>query len=374
MDQVFDPSKCPAILDELARGTTKRQKEKCFTQLRQVVFGTDNIQMIIAQIEEVKTAIQDTGVCGKTWGLNTTAYKCITCGADESCVVCVDCFFNGDHDNHDYRMIRTTAGCCDCGDAQSWDPRGFCRYHQGPKPDPLLLPLIPPLLLERGCAVFHHVFLRVLAATQASEASELVKWVCDEVIDQWGLRVLVSHTLCRSEGTQRNLLVQLLERENTDPFITVVIEPLLYKLIVSLDFKLELVRGCVVQIPHVVNNNSSLLTFGVQILTMPDFAAEIGRPDGYLQALVAQSCQVIERSATQLLCGPQGVGDTAGTINRRILNIEPNSELPVHKLWVLTQYVLESKPLCAAIFVGTCKLNAHLYLIAFVVVLVICLY
>ena len=38
----------------------------------------------------------------------------------------------GDHANHDYSMYFSFAGgCCDCGDATSWKPSGFCPKHTG---------------------------------------------------------------------------------------------------------------------------------------------------------------------------------------------------------------------------------------------------
>ena len=48
---------------------------------------------------------------------NELAYKCNTCQADPTCAICVECFNKGDHTGHDYRMIRTVGGMCDCGDA-----------------------------------------------------------------------------------------------------------------------------------------------------------------------------------------------------------------------------------------------------------------
>lgn len=38
-----------------------------------------------------------------------------------------------DHTGHDYSMLTTGAGgCCDCGDPESWDAKGFCSDHPGP--------------------------------------------------------------------------------------------------------------------------------------------------------------------------------------------------------------------------------------------------
>eukprot|EP00906_Rhabdomonas_costata_P034740 RCo048859 len=69
--------------------------------------------------------------CGKIWKANELAYKCNTCQGDPTCAICVECFNEGNHEGHDYRMIRTGGGICDCGDPNAWKPEGFCRKHRG---------------------------------------------------------------------------------------------------------------------------------------------------------------------------------------------------------------------------------------------------
>eukprot|EP00667_Euglena_gracilis_P000130 EG_transcript_130 len=71
------------------------------------------------------------GTCGKTWKQGELAYKCVTCQADATCAICVECFNRGDHTGHNYRMVQTGGGMCDCGDASAWSRVGFCRDHQG---------------------------------------------------------------------------------------------------------------------------------------------------------------------------------------------------------------------------------------------------
>lgn len=71
------------------------------------------------------------GVCGTSWGPDELAYCCKTCEHDPSCAICVPCFKNGNHEGHDYTIINTGNGCCDCGDATAWKPEGFCSKHKG---------------------------------------------------------------------------------------------------------------------------------------------------------------------------------------------------------------------------------------------------
>ncbi|XP_074362573.1 E3 ubiquitin-protein ligase PRT6 isoform X3 [Apium graveolens] len=71
------------------------------------------------------------GVCGAVWGDNDIAYRCRTCEHDPTCAICVPCFQNGDHQDHDYSIIYTGGGCCDCGDVTAWKRDGFCSKHKG---------------------------------------------------------------------------------------------------------------------------------------------------------------------------------------------------------------------------------------------------
>lgn len=104
------------------------------------------------------------GVCGVVWKSNEYAYKCRTCERDPTCVICDQCFRFGDHSGHDYAMVRTGGGCCDCGDPQAWQREGFCSRHKGPSSE-----------LDDPVANMDSDFqFRLIAATQAVAARVLV--------------------------------------------------------------------------------------------------------------------------------------------------------------------------------------------------------
>ena len=43
-----------------------------------------------------------------------------------------------DHNGHDvYFYHSNSGGCCDCGDSQAWDKKGFCKKHGRIDVDPL---------------------------------------------------------------------------------------------------------------------------------------------------------------------------------------------------------------------------------------------
>ena len=69
-------------------------------------------------------------VCGVVWKPGSFAYRCLDCEQDSTCAICVECFKAGDHRGHNYRLIRTDGGCCDCGNQHAWRESGFCARHR----------------------------------------------------------------------------------------------------------------------------------------------------------------------------------------------------------------------------------------------------
>ncbi|RLN14052.1 hypothetical protein BBJ28_00012263 [Nothophytophthora sp. Chile5] len=69
-------------------------------------------------------------LCGYLFQRNDIVFNCKTCQSDETCVLCLKCFQNGDHEGHDVFFHRTSpGGVCDCGDSEAWAPEGFCVFH-----------------------------------------------------------------------------------------------------------------------------------------------------------------------------------------------------------------------------------------------------
>lgn len=134
-------------------------------------------------------------VCGKVWKGGELAYKCKTCERDSTCVVCVQCFHNADHTGHDFAMIRTGDGCCDCGDPQAWRVDGFCRNHPGAcseNEDPAreLDPSLRRNLIDVVQAVAERVLLLCMEMCQEGHGSKPV--IVDQVYDllDWLLQIV----------------------------------------------------------------------------------------------------------------------------------------------------------------------------------------
>ena len=90
--------------------------------------GTGDAERVLAELEAEGAG----GACGAEWGRDDVAYRCHTCAKDPTCAICVQCFMAGDHEGHDTVMLRTSGGCCDCGDLDAWEASGCCPRHRAP--------------------------------------------------------------------------------------------------------------------------------------------------------------------------------------------------------------------------------------------------
>ncbi|PYH65650.1 putative ubiquitin-protein ligase E3 component (UBR1) [Aspergillus vadensis CBS 113365] len=69
--------------------------------------------------------------CGHIFRAGEATYRCITCAADDTCVLCSRCFDASDHTGHQYQISLSSGncGCCDCGDEEAWRLPLFCAIH-----------------------------------------------------------------------------------------------------------------------------------------------------------------------------------------------------------------------------------------------------
>lgn len=83
-----------------------------------------------AFLERFKPKSSTQVLCGYLFQRNDIVFNCKTCQSDETCVLCLKCFQNGNHEGHDVFFHRTSpGGVCDCGDSEAWAPEGFCVHH-----------------------------------------------------------------------------------------------------------------------------------------------------------------------------------------------------------------------------------------------------
>lgn len=69
--------------------------------------------------------------CGHIFRSGEATYRCKTCAADDTCVLCSKCFAATEHTGHQvYVSISPgNSGCCDCGDEEAWTVPLRCGIH-----------------------------------------------------------------------------------------------------------------------------------------------------------------------------------------------------------------------------------------------------
>lgn len=108
---------------------------------------------------------QKKSICGAMWRRGSIAYRCLDCEIDPTAAVCAECFQGGDHAGHDYRIVHTSSGCCDCGDPTAWKRVGFCKHHGvafGDDGAPIYRPVLPRDVKDRLAAFLDTVMVRLL--------------------------------------------------------------------------------------------------------------------------------------------------------------------------------------------------------------------
>ncbi|MCO5595657.1 hypothetical protein L7F22_049702 [Adiantum nelumboides] len=262
--------------------------------------------------EKMKEIREETGhvrgVCGAVWGSNDIAYRCRTCENDPTCAICVSCFESAKHINHDYLMIHTGGGCCDCGDITAWKESGFCSRHSGTAQAICLSeslvstfePVMEALLREWGnrlqaAASFSgevltkwsdHVLAKVATLTSLALIEMLLSFCnCSESLLTCCGKLIASENI--------GLLDLVLESECFLPEKALIkLHELLFKLMGNPSFKCEFAKTFIRQYPHFIQDglrqsldspngsldllngsrareSAALSSFAVQIFTVP---------------------------------------------------------------------------------------------------------
>ncbi|CAL4977827.1 unnamed protein product [Urochloa decumbens] len=252
----------------------------------------------------------DRAVCGSVWGQSDLAYRCRTCENDPTCAICVPCFQNGNHKDHDYSIMYTGGGCCDCGDATAWKREGFCSKHKGaeqikPLPEELahsVGPVLDVLLQfwkERICLVE--------PPPSKGDGSSSCKRVAEELTMSIANMMLVFCTCSESLLSFlslrirecQDLLDALIRSERLlDKKVAKKLHELLLKLISDPAFKYEFAKVFIRYYPVIFGEvikgcNDSLLeeyplmpTFSVQIFTVSTLTPRLVREVNLLGVLL----------------------------------------------------------------------------------------
>lgn len=104
-------------------------------QLRHQVAVTSPPSISLVQCQAYLKEISENStqrVCSVAFRPGDIVWNCKQCQKDSTCVLCQSCYQDSDHRGHDvffYHVVNEGGGCCDCGDAGAWDPKGFCSRH-----------------------------------------------------------------------------------------------------------------------------------------------------------------------------------------------------------------------------------------------------
>ncbi|XP_049386339.1 E3 ubiquitin-protein ligase PRT6 [Solanum stenotomum] len=255
------------------------------------------------------------GVCGAIWGNNDIAYRCRTCEHDPTCAICVPCFQNGNHKDHDYSVMYTGGGCCDCGDVTAWKREGFCSKHKGaeqiqPLPEECANSLGPVLDSLLSCWRKGLLFAESISEqssrlnSQATEYKGITDALTSAVVemllgfckDSESLLSFISRRVFSPEGLL-DVLVRA-ERFLISGYIVRKLHELLLKMLGEPQFKYEFAKVFLSYYSTVVNdavkeNNDTvfqkyplLSTFSVQIFTVPTLTPRLVKEMNLLAMLL----------------------------------------------------------------------------------------
>ncbi|KAJ3433235.1 ubiquitin ligase e3 alpha-related [Anaeramoeba flamelloides] len=294
---------------------------------------------------------KNSGSCSKSWSGDGWFYNCKTCQLDKTSCLCIECFKNGNHEGHDYRLVGGCYGMCDCGDPQSWKPSGWCKNHKGP-------PEHPEELLEKNfrerlspifqsiCKYFYelinkrinhgkntidynsvvekksnqeaHIELSKFLSTSKfclEEILEIMKIF--DILDQGGAgtrrvggQVMYSYKLKangneKKKEEEKTFLYYFMKFTNIERgTIYEKIRDFLYKMMVDLPFKFEFLKIYMELFPKMMDRVSlfynpsvsycELTEFSVQLFTVPAFVEKLCTEMNHLETFFTTMANILE--------------------------------------------------------------------------------
>lgn len=127
--------------------------------------------------------------CARKLERGEPTHRCLTCGLDDTCVLCKYCFNPADHEGHNVFVkisSRDDGGICDCGDHEAWKREVHCLADKGPQEfrelpaefahrASLVLDVMLDYVVDvlAGASLATQTTSKKMPVTQLSEASEL---------------------------------------------------------------------------------------------------------------------------------------------------------------------------------------------------------
>ena len=111
-------------------GSNEKLDERCVLKSDEWLDNTD------IDIENTEIHSHHGRPCGRKLERGEPTHRCLTCGLDETCVLCKYCFNPRDHVGHNVFVkisCRDDGGICDCGDREAWRREVHCFCDDGPQ-------------------------------------------------------------------------------------------------------------------------------------------------------------------------------------------------------------------------------------------------
>ncbi|GAM21318.1 hypothetical protein SAMD00019534_044930 [Acytostelium subglobosum LB1] len=180
VDTVKEPPSFKLVLDELKDKTVTNElleslfKKCCFMEVESFFDKYPSEDTLKCQYEtRTKSA----------W-----FFSCETCTINENSCICPTCFFNGPHIdlNHQFTIYESNSAVCDCGNAESIRPSGFCLDHRNVDEANQIrqCKMVQPAVLKDLHLFFRHIFAYLQRVTTMPSDFEANKTNI-EVIIEW---------------------------------------------------------------------------------------------------------------------------------------------------------------------------------------------
>ncbi|CAJ2670351.1 unnamed protein product [Trifolium pratense] len=282
-------------------GKKKTTFQECLVWLQWLMFEGDPVAALRGL---ANMSVGQRGVCGAVWGRTDIAYRCKTCEHDPTCAICVPCFQNGDHTGHDYNVIYTGGGCCDCGDVTAWKREGFCSLHKGaenvqPLPEEVANTVSPVLGSLFNCWKDRLIVVSDPVPKRKKAANDLTFAMADMLLEfckhSESLLSFIAKLLYSSTGLL-SVLVRAERFSTTD--VVKKLHELFLKLLGEPTFKYEFAKVFLAYYPsvikeaikegsdHALKRYPLLSMFSVQILTVPTLTPRLVKEINLLTMLL----------------------------------------------------------------------------------------
>ncbi|RLV96343.1 E3 ubiquitin-protein ligase ubr1 [Spathaspora sp. JA1] len=113
-------------------GGSKNNIEECEWQYTEYLKSRQQLnEDNTANTKDSALASHPNSPCARIFRKGEPIYRCLSCGFDETCAFCHNCFqpeFHANHKVHITICLRENGGVCDCGDPEAWIEEFVCPY------------------------------------------------------------------------------------------------------------------------------------------------------------------------------------------------------------------------------------------------------